>query len=246
VTDLDGYLPYFASQQEQVLLFVESSPGYMAEAEEVAPRVAALIPQARLLFVLRDPIDRLRSCFRFYKSRLHVPDTMMFEQFVGECMAFEETGQAASSHGIKPWHLRSLRRGRYEEQLVHFDRQVPAAQHLTLLYDDLRDNMRDAMRRVCAFGGISDAFYDSHSFARENVSFLAERRSIQRVAIFVNDTFEVIWRRNPTLKRKLLGLYKRVNERPLESDELSYGAELKLRDWYGPTYTLLQRLRQQP
>jgi hypothetical protein len=41
----------------------------------------------------------------------------------------------------------------------------------------------------------------------------------------------------------LLGLYKRLNERSLERDDLSPSAADNLRDWYAPTYELLAQFK---
>lgn len=240
---LDDYASFFAARTASDSLCVESSPAYMAEALEVAPRIAKLLPHARCLFILRDPVDRLRSCFRFYKSRLHLPQDMSFEQFAQVCLAYEASADRRAVQGLRIWHLNCMSRGRYEAQLSHFSRCLPEAQLMTLLYDELRDDLPGLMHRVCAFAGLDPVFYEQHPFARENVSFMAQHRTLQRAAILVNDKFEGIWRRNPNLKRKLMGLYKRLNERPLDRDELSPATERSLRDWYGPTYALLSRLR---
>lgn len=240
---LESYLAYFDGWQDgQHLTCVEASPGYMAESDTVAARLAGLVPEARLVFLLRDPIDRLRSSFRFYKSRLHVPEAMSFEQFANVCLAHELGQPSPAAAGIKAWHLRALARGRYDLQLPHFQRCFPASQLLPIHYDDLRDDVRATVMQAARLAGIDPAFYEGFQFGRENVSFLAKRSGLQRVAIFVNDRFEGVWRSHPQLKRKLMGLYKRVNERELEPDPLSPATESRLRDWYGATYALLSGL----
>ena len=241
--DLAGYQAYFTGwQQGQHRTCVEGSPGYMAESEAVAQRLAHCLPEAKLVFLLRDPIDRLRSSFRFYKSRLHLPDSMTFEQFANVCLAHEAGQATPAAAGIKSWHLSALGRGRYDLQLPHFEARFPAQHLLPIHYDDLRDDVRGTVMRAATLAGIDPAFYDGHEFGRENVSFLAKRSGLQRVAIYVNDRFEGVWRRHPQVKRKLMGLYKRVNERELESDPLTPTTLAALRDWYGPTYRLLSDL----
>lgn len=239
---LASYMTYFGNEDERGRVLLESSPGYMAESAAVAPRLASALPQARLVFLLRDPVDRLRSSFRFYKSRLHLPDDMSFETFVAHCLALEE-GRLAPDHiGLAEWHLRSLSRGRYEQQVADFSREFPATQMKLVHYDRLRDDVHGCVSEVADFAGLDAGFFDGFSFGRENVSFLARNRSVQRLAIAVNDGFEGLWRRHPALKKRLLRLYKRLNERELTADPLSEGTLSTLRRWYAPTLALLNSL----
>lgn len=243
---LQAYLSEFPSGGSESVVAMESSPGYLAEANAVAPRIAAVTPEARLVFILRDPIDRLRSSFRFYKSRLHVPQTMSFEDFVQHCFSFEARQRTPEQIGIKAWHLGSLTRGSYETQLAAFEQVMPPAQLLVLHYDSLRDDVHACVGRIARFAGLDAAFYDGFQFGRENVSFLARNSAMQRLAIQLNDRLEGIWRRQPALKQRLLRLYKRLNQRELDSDPLSESTLFRLREWYAPTQVLLDRVRRAP
>ena len=241
---LGQYMAYFSHGDGRARVLLESSPGYMAESATVASRLATALPQARLVFLLRDPIDRLRSSFRFYKSRLHVPDGMSFETFVGHCLAVEDGGGTPAQIGLAEWHLHSLSRGRYERQIADFSDVFPAAQIKMVHYNHLRDHERACVKEIAAFASLDPGFFDSFEFSRENVSFLARNRRLQRVAILVNDGFEGLWRRYPALKKQLLRLYKRFNERELDSDPLADETLAKLRRWYAPTQALLDSLPQ--
>lgn len=243
--DLASYLRYFDDPTGSASLYVESSPAYLAESDRVAPRIASMLPDARLVFVLRDPVDRLRSSFRFYKSRLHVPDRMSFDAFVNACFEFERGDRRAAELGIREWHLKSLQRGRYERLLLAFTAVTPPERLLLVLHDELREDVRTCVQRVARFAGLDPAFFDSHLFTRENVSFLARRPGLQRLAIFFNDRFERLWRRHPALKRRLLAAYKRANERPLDRDELLPQTLELVQAYYAGTTLLLADLKQQ-
>lgn len=239
--DLAGYLACFPRLHDDRCLLVESSPAYMALAEEVAPRIARSVPEARIVFLLRDPIARLRSSFRFYKSRLHVPQAMSFDAFARLCLA-HEGGHAPQDHGLKPWHIEALARGRYERQLPPFEACFPDSQRLILTQDELNAAPRPTMQAICRFAGLDPAFFEGFAFTRENVSFLARHPSVQRAAIAVNDRFEPVWRRFPSVKRRLLQAYKGFNERSLEPDALDPQTETALRTLYAPTYAMLADL----
>jgi hypothetical protein len=229
----EGYLAQFPGAQADKRLRMESSPGYLAEAETVAPRLAAALPQARLVFVLREPVERLRSCYRFYQSRLHVPSTMDFDTFVTICLD-REAGSARDG-GLSRWHLLAAARGRYERALPAFERVFPASQCLVLPYERLRNDAPGVTREIARFAGLEPAFFDDFAFARENVSFRARHGGLQRVAVAINDSLEPLWRRHPSLKRRVLGWYKHVNAERLREDALSEAVHERLEAYYRPT-----------
>ncbi|HSQ38521.1 MAG TPA: sulfotransferase, partial [Anaerolineales bacterium] len=74
---------------EPGMLRMEASPGYLAESHLAAPAIASLIPDAKLLFILRDPIDRLLSSFEFHKSRFFIPEDLSFDAYIDLCARFE-------------------------------------------------------------------------------------------------------------------------------------------------------------
>jgi hypothetical protein len=200
------------------------------------------VPDAHLIFVLRDPLDRLLSSFRFYKSRLHVPEAMSLGDFVDRCMRFDGTAASARQLGLNPWHLRALARGRYEILLPCFETRMPQDRVLVLGFDELHRDTRSAMRRICKFVGLDDRVYDGFTFTKENAGFSARSRAVQAVALFVNNRFEGIWRKKPGLKKGLLFAYKRLNAKQSNtSAEISEELELRLRAYYSPTYSFLDR-----
>lgn len=233
-TPLEDYERHF-ERDRTLPVRMESSPAYLAEAEAVAPRIAATLPDARLVFVLREPVERLRSAFRFYKSRLHLPADMNFDDFVGRCLDYERQGLEGNHQGLKRWHLMATQRGRYERLLPAFEQRFDPARILLVRSDRLRSDVCGVVGDISRFVGLQAGFYDGYSFERENVSFVARNRGAQRVAIAVNNSLEPLWRRHPDLKRTLLKWYKQINERPLDRDELSPKISAALDDYYAAT-----------
>lgn len=232
---LNGYRACFGAPEREGGIFVESSPAYLAEAAEVAPRMAAVVPQARLVFILRNPVDRLRSAYRFYQSRLHLPSNMSFDHFAGLCLDHEEGLLTPSGPDIQPWHLRAAARGRYDKLLPHFCTHFNGSQIMLVMYEDLQRDAHGTLKRLCDFAEVDVGHFKGLPLSRENVSFGVRHRGIQRVAVAVNDSLEPLWRRHPGLKRRLLSTYKRFNAAPLKQDPLSAGTAERLRRYYQGT-----------
>jgi hypothetical protein len=124
----------------------ESTPFYLYN-RDARRRLAADVPHARLVVVLRDPVDRL------YSNWMHLwVDGLEPCADVVEACAREERRINA---GWAPfWHYRSL--GMYGRQLADLYDHFPAEQVLLVRYRELVDSPGETIDRVCRFLGISE------------------------------------------------------------------------------------------
>jgi hypothetical protein len=148
----------------------EATPTYIADPVALR-RMAETIPDARLLAILRDPVERAYSHYWMEHARGRDPRT--FEAAVAD--EFEQrSGSPRSDY---------LARGRYlaqlEEVCTHFTRE---RLHVVLL-DDLRERTRSTYAEVCRFLAIDDGFVPPRIGDRVNrfVSFRSMRlRALRR------------------------------------------------------------------
>lgn len=215
-------------------LRMEASPGYLAESGVAAPAIAALIPDARLLFILRDPIDRLLSGFVFHKSRFHIPEAMSFDDYIALCMRFERGELGLAEAGLKEWHLRVPDAGRYAQHLRDYYRHFSREQIKVMTLEALQHDPRAFMEEVCAWVGLDAAFYRNFDFIRANVTFSPRRAWMQQLGLRVNVWMEPFFNRYPGVKQTLLGWYKRINGRQEEKPRMSADTVALLVDYYAP------------
>jgi hypothetical protein len=108
-------------------------------------RIAAAVPQAKLIAVLRDPVDRAHSNWSHLRSHGLEP----VGDFPRACML----GEQRAAEGWGPF-WRYLEIGRYGAQLQHLYSLFPRQQVLVLLYRELREQPVETIDRVCAFLGV--------------------------------------------------------------------------------------------
>ena len=229
--DLAGYeAQYPGARPGQVRM--EASPGYLADSAFAAPAIASVVPDALLLFILRDPIDRLLSSFQFHKSRFFIPESMRFDDYFTLCMRYERGEVDPSTAGLAEWFLRVPDAGRYAAHLSDYFIRFPRRQIKVMTLDRLQRDPRGFMREVCAWAGLDESFYDSFDFVRANVTFSPRRVWMQRLGLWVNDRLEPYFNRNPHIKQRLLAWYKRINGRPADKSVLSSETAGLLRDYY--------------
>ncbi|CAM9267815.1 unnamed protein product [Phaeothamnion confervicola] len=157
--------------------FVDVSPRYIFTVS-VPYRVRSLLPHARIVLLLRDPVDRYFSELRMYLCRgyrihhFHRPGRVpkYLEMAAGNYTPYEEScrGPGASVQALRRCEkgalpFEPLTRGLYADQLERwFSLGFEPAQILVLDSAELFADFTEALRRVTAFVGLRpfDFHYD--------------------------------------------------------------------------------------
>jgi Sulfotransferase domain len=239
--DAERYASLFEHCDPQVPVFLEASPGYLGEAASVAPRMRALVRDAKVLFILRDPIDRLYSTYHFHRGRLNLPESMTFDDYVNRCIDFDRRVKGAAELGLDEWYLKALRFGCYADFLAIFRSQLSVESVKVMFFEALREDEQRFMVELSAFLGIDPDFWSSFRFRKSNVTFSGRNRPLHRLAMRVNSIAEPLMRRHPGLKRSIVRAYKAVNQEREGYDPMPPSVRARLISFYGPGVRTLQR-----
>ncbi|MEU8242759.1 sulfotransferase [Actinoplanes missouriensis] len=148
----------------------EATPFYLYD-RGAHERIAKLTPDAKLIILLRDPVDRAHSNW----THLWVAGLEEEADFLAACRA-EEDRRARGWAAF--WHYLAL--GRYGEQLQHLYQHLSREQVLLLRYRDLKDEPARTLDRVCAFLGVRTGVLTA--IPRENVNrHYVEDNAVNRV-----------------------------------------------------------------
>ncbi|GAA1620186.1 sulfotransferase family protein [Actinoplanes couchii] len=148
----------------------EATPFYLYDLAS-HNRIKALIPDVKLIILLRDPVDRAHSNW----THLWVAGLEAEADFRTACRA-EESRRAAQWADF--WHYIGL--GLYGQQLQHLYQRFSPEQVLLLRYRDLKDNPAETLDRVCSFLGVRTGVLTS--IPRENVNrHYVEDNGVNRV-----------------------------------------------------------------
>lgn len=195
---VDWYADQFAAAGSAVSVG-EATPAYLHSAE--APeRMASVVPAARLIAVLRHPVDRAYS--HYWHVRDWGGETRSFDDAVDALLTGDDT--------VRPY----LQAGRYLEQLQRYEKAFSRESLLVLRFEDLAADPTGTFAKVCAFLGIRretprniGKVYNAHS--RHRSSKLRVRMEGMRA-----------WRRAPMLARALDRLNTQERDYPPMSDAL--------------------------
>ncbi len=137
----------------------EASPNYSKRHifPSVPERMHSVLPEARLIYVLRDPVDRAVS--HYVHNYSHGRESRSF------------------SEAVKKRDRNYIRTSRYFYQLEAFLEYYPAERILIVQSEKMHDNTAEVLAEVAEFLGIPDSFEQSFIEKRFHQSRDKKRRS---------------------------------------------------------------------
>lgn len=137
----------------------ESSPNYSAchMFSGVPERMYSVLPDVKLIYILRDPVDRIVSHYA-HNYRRRIEHRAIFEVLTG----LENN----------PYVLWSKYYKQLEQYLVYFSQSAI----LILTLDELSQHRHRTLQKVFRFLGVDDSFY-SQEFSRISYSSSSKRRT---------------------------------------------------------------------
>jgi len=224
---LDYYLDLFeAAATERVV--GDFSPNLLQDP--FAPeRLRALIPEARLIVMIRNPVERAHSHYHYVRNR---------STYGG--YSLQEVLEDPSRD-----HAGFLSQGLYGEQLERWLEHFPRDQILVIPTEDVRDRPELVLRQICTFIGISPNFSPSALRSVVNPSKATRIRSLHgwsvRVSRFL--TAHGLDRVRMMLKRVgIVRLVQGLNDTPQENPPLTAREVHDLTAFYREDNARLSRL----
>lgn len=145
---VDWYAGHFPDAEGSTAVG-EATPDYLYHATAVA-RIAATLPDVKLIVMLRNPVDRAYS--HYWHNRSRGRETLEFE----DALAAEPERLAS---GDEPRRIFSYAdKGRYAGQLERVFVSVPRERVLVRTFEELERTPATVYADACRFLGIDDGF----------------------------------------------------------------------------------------
>ncbi len=170
----NDYLALYASAASKRVR-IDGSTSYLYD-EKVPARVAAAVPDAKIIVMLRHPIDRAYSAFLHIRRRTT-------EESVDFSAALEKEDERIKAGYEHLWHYRAM--SRYSAQLKRWFGVIAPEQIKVCLYDDLVDQPDKLFAEICLWLGL-DAGLLLTKETRENVSSVPRNVALKRLLLSEN------------------------------------------------------------
>ncbi len=166
VTDIEEYRALFAGVSGEEAIG-EASAMYLY-VPEAADRIRRYVPEARLVAMLRNPVDRAYSAYlhRVREGR----------ERLGFSEALKEEETRIQDNWRPLWHHKSM--GFYHAQLTRYYELFSREQIRVYLYEDLNEDPVGMTQSIFRFLEVDDAFVPDTSL-RLNVSRIPRSRALQ-------------------------------------------------------------------
>lgn len=185
---------------------MEATPGYMQGGRPVAAVIDRTLPGVRILIILRDPVDRLVSFYRFQKSTLQIDADIDIDDYVDRCLSMPTEDFAR--RGVFRWT--GLFGGYYGEHLPPW-LDVFGDRCRVVFFEELHEDPEALTDRTLAWLGLDPAEREPLEGEVHNRTISPRIRALQRAGLMVNRRFEPFWHRHPEMKRRIRSAYHRVN-----------------------------------
>jgi hypothetical protein len=157
-SEKEGYKQYFrACTGEPVRL--EATPTYLY-SEQTPGALQHYLPEVRCVFILRDPIDRLVSWYRFAKQNGEISMSISFKEYIDRQMS-EESGEVSS-----PWRV--LKQGRYARYLRNYIEVFEEGEVHVEFFKYVVEEPELSLNRISRFAGVDSKFFDEYTFTVYN------------------------------------------------------------------------------
>jgi len=171
---LDKYEELFQHCDDAQLLRLEATPDYLY-SPTTPQKIKSSLPKVKIAFILREPISRLISWYKFAKQIGQLPQNFSFEDYIQEQL------QAIETELPRPQHMRTLEQGRYSVYLKpYFDLFGQDNIHIAF-QEDLSKQPAFVLKEFCSFASIDPSFYSNYHFKIFNSTQTMKNVSLHRL-----------------------------------------------------------------
>ncbi len=256
---------YFKSATEQYRL--EATPDYLYSAG-TAQRLKDMLPNAKVVFLLRDPVTRMVSWYKYARQRADIPKAMSFDEYVEKQLSreyFESAKQdrlaiiaeekkegsdeKVKFEGVPPsYFFCALEHGRYANYLKDYFDVLGAEKVKVYCYEDLCKDPQAVLVDLCEFAELPAEFYDDYDFKVFNRSRKMKSAKLNKAYSILRTSIRKRTHNLPIHKvlRQLRlwtdPLYYRINSQEMQEIKVSPELRGKLEKYYKDDMIQLENL----
>ncbi len=197
----------------------ESSNAYLY-LPGTAGNIKKLIPDCKIVIILRDPVSRAFSHFLQHKM------------LGTEMLDFEEAIEKEEERKKKNWrwHYQYIDQGRYYKQVKRYIDVFGSEQVKVYLFDDLAANPGKMMADLSEFLGIDPKFYDNYDYQRFNKAGLPRNQAIHRLIRHQNPVRKIAHVLVPLfLRERIVSFLEKINYKYDDKPRLNPDTKVKLK-----------------
>ena len=169
---LSDYQNFFKGCAENSIK-MEATPDYLYSTN-TEYKIKELLNNCHILFIVRNPIDRLFSWYKFAKQMILLDDNVSFDEYID--LMKNDTSN-------KGQHLLALEQGKYCNYINNYIHCFGKENVIIISYDDLTNDPYNTMLSICQKTNISSDFYKSYSYKVHNKTVEVKNKFLHQIFI---------------------------------------------------------------
>ena len=175
--DKKNYLSLYDDAPANIAWKMDASTGYLTH-EAVSESIASTCEDCKIIFVLRNPVDRAYSAYKYHRQ---------LDQESAQDFATAISNQSDNKSNLvlpQPY----METGFYSQHIANWSKLFGADNILILFFEDLKNDPVEQLNKVCDFLEVSHFEFDMN--AEKNEGGFAPtgiKRAIQKILISGND-----------------------------------------------------------
>jgi len=223
--NLEAYKKLFAGHSGQQYV-IDATPGYFYGGKESAAAINNFSPESRIIIVLRNPVERLFSFYKYKKSLGHISGKLNFDNYIEECK------KLAENHPIErdTYDFWAMIGGRYAELLSEWY-DIFGERLNICFFDEMVKDEPKFIEEICNWLDLDKSQIDDGKTKVQNKSMIYRSKGLQRVATSFDSMFSGVWHYLPWLKWPFSGMYNLINAKP-HNEKISDSLRTELAQYY--------------
>ena len=169
------YSRLFENYTESVTVFGEASTSYLANSSISAPIIRSIVPEAKIIAILREPADRAISAYKMtFGSGI---ETRSFSEVIKDFNLNNPKKKVQRAQGVKHY----FENGFYSQLIKPYYDFIDAEKILIVKYDDLVNEPTSFINKIFHFIGIEERKIDTTK------RYNTQDRHLQGKDIFITD-----------------------------------------------------------
>lgn len=167
---VEKYQNFFKHHNSEKVL-MEATPDYLY-SKNTAEKIKSSIPNAKLIFILREPKSRFISWFNFSKQIGKLNSETSLEEYIEMQLMNEDATQEQ--------HLLALQQGNYSTYLQWYYNHFQKSDIYICFFEDLASEPLAFMTKLALFLNIDSEFYKTYGFEKHNSTISIKNQSIHK------------------------------------------------------------------
>ena len=188
---------------------MEATPGYFYGGQKVSDKMKELLPDSKVIVVLRDPVQRLFSFYKYKLSLGHIDSSLSFDEYLDKCKAMPIDDKIKKENYVF-WGME----GGFYADLLETWESIYGNNLKVCFFDDLVKDRVLFTSKICDWLEIEFENIDSNKMIIENKSMLYRSKMLQNFAISFDKNLTGLWNFMPSVKKPFSFAYNLFNSKP--------------------------------